>query len=42
MHLAAQAKPGDTFSFDRTTPDVARAAWRERDEAWRRTIEDIE
>ena len=42
MHLAAQAKPGDTFSFDRTTPEAARAAWREREEAWRRTIEDIE
>ncbi|TML79034.1 MAG: biotin-dependent carboxyltransferase [Actinobacteria bacterium] len=42
MHLAAQAKPGDTFSFDRTTPEAARAAWREREDAWRGTIEDID
>ena len=42
IHLAAQAKPGDTFSFDRTTPEAARAAWREREDAWRGTIEDIE
>lgn len=42
MHLAAQAKPGVTLSFDRTTPEIARAAWREREESWRNTIEDIE
>ena len=42
MHLAAHAKPGDTIRFDRTTPDVARAAWRELEDSWRATIEDIE
>jgi len=42
MHLAAHAKPGDTFHFERTTPDAARAAWRELEDSWRGTIEDIE
>jgi len=40
MFLLAHAKPGDVIRFSRTTPDEARAAWRERERAWRSTIED--
>jgi antagonist of KipI len=42
MHLAAHVKPGDILRFERTTPDVARAAWRALEDSWRDTIEDIE
>jgi len=41
MCLVAHAKPGDTLRFVRTTPEEARAAWREREKALRASIEDI-
>jgi antagonist of KipI len=42
MNLVAHVKPGDILHFERTTPDVARAAWRALEDSWRDTIEDIE
>jgi antagonist of KipI len=42
MHLAAHVKPGDVIRFERTSPDDARAAWRDLEDSWRSTIEDVE
>ena len=40
MFLLAHAKPGDVIRFSPTTPEEARASWRDRERAWRETIED--
>jgi len=42
MHLAAHMKPGDTVRFEQTTPEAARAAWRDLEDSWRAAIEDVE
>jgi len=42
MHLAAHVKPGDTVRFEVSTPDAARAAWRDLEDSWRAAIEDVE
>lgn len=42
MHLAAHVKPGDTVRFEVSTPDAARAAWRDLEDSWRAAIEDAE
>jgi antagonist of KipI len=40
LFVFAYAKPGDVIRFQATTPEDARAAWREREQSWRKSIED--
>jgi len=42
LSLIAQARPGETLRFERVDVSDARAAWREREAAFARAIEDVQ